>query len=134
MPAVELSNGDSAILYSRNEISERTNRTIGRAFMVAGATAMKLQNLGFDETDMATWDKWSLLPEEDQDMINAYQAALIVGMIKSWSRGELPTMESALDLPTALFQELALLCSNEYSNTPEFSPDGVTDPKVPTDN
>ena len=131
MPAVNLSNGDSAILYSRNEISERVNRAITRSFMVAGTIASKLQVNGFDETKPETWNKWSELSDEDQEKITEYQAELIIGMVKSWSRGELPTKDNVLDLPTQLFQELANLCNNEFNNVQEFSPDGVTDPKAP---
>ena len=131
MPAINLSTGDSAIIYSRSEISERTNRNISRAFMGAGAIASKLQSLGFDELKPETWNKWSELTPEEQEKINDYQAELIVGFLKSWSRGDLPTKDSCLDLPSTLFQELASECSKEFSNAPDFSPDGVTDPKAP---
>jgi hypothetical protein len=132
MPAINLSTGDSAILYSRNEISERTNRAISKAFMAAGSIAAKLQGLGFDETKPETWSKWAELTPEEQEKINEYQATLIVGFVKSWSKGELPTLDSCLDLPAVLFQELANACSDEFSKAPDFSPDGVTDPKVLT--
>jgi hypothetical protein len=131
MPAINLSTGDSAILYARNEISERTNRAISKSFMAAGSIAAKLQDFGFDENDPLTWGKWTELTPDEQDKINEYQATLIVGFVKSWSRGDLPTLDSCLDLPTTLFQELANACSNEFSKQLDFSPDGVTDPKVP---
>ena len=131
MPAINLSTGDSAILYSRNEITERTNRAISKAFMAAGSIAAKLQGLGFDETDAQTWAKWAELTPDEQEKFNEYQAALIVGFVKSWSKGELPTMDSCLDLPAVLFQELASACSDEFAKVPDFSPDGVTDPKAP---
>jgi hypothetical protein len=133
MPAVNLTNGDTAILYSRNEISERVNRAINKSFMVAGTIASKLQEMGFDEDKPETWSKWSELNDDDQEKINDYQAELIIGMVKSWSRGELPTKENVLDLPTKLFQELANFCGEEFNKVEEFSPDGVTDPKVPTE-
>ena len=54
----------------------------------------------------------------------------IAGMVKSWSLGDLPTTESALDLPKAVFDELANACAEEYNKRPDFSPD--PDPKAPT--
>ena len=50
-------------------------------------------------------------------------------MVKSWSLGDLPTADSALDLPKTLFEELANACAEEYNKRPDFSPD--TDPKAP---
>ena len=133
MPAVNLSNGDSVIICSRNEISERVNRAISKSFMVAGTIAAKLQESGFEETKPETWSKWSELTDDDQNKINDYQAELIIGMVKSWSRGELPTKDNVLDMPSNLFQELAGICGEEFNNVQEFSPDGVIDPKAPTE-
>ena len=130
MPAINLPNGQSAILFSTDEISERTNRMISRAFMKAAGSAAKLNNLGFDDSKPETWSIFAEISDEDQANLDGYQAALIVGMVKSWSLGDLPTTESALDLPKAVFDELANACAEEYNKRPDFSPD--PDPKVPT--
>jgi len=133
MPAVELPNGQSAILYSRDEISERTARSISRAYMVAGSTAAKLVGLGYNDTDPTTWNVYSELTEDEQNNIDGYEAALIVGMVREWTLGAKPTLESVYDLPRLTFKELADACSNEYNGVEEFGPDGVDDPKAPTD-
>ena len=130
MPAINIPNGQSAILFSTDEISERTNRMISRAFMKAAGSAAKLNNLGFDDSKPETWSIFAEISDEDQANLDGYQAALIAGMVKSWSLGDLPTTESALDLPKAVFDELANACAEEYNKRPDFSPD--PDPKAPT--
>jgi hypothetical protein len=130
MPAINLTNGQTAIIFSKDEISERTNRAISRAFLKAASTAAKLTNLGFDDKDPATWAVFSEISDDDQANLDGYQAALIAGMVKSWSMGELPTAETVVDLPKSIFDELAAVCGEEYNKTVDLSPD--TDPKAPT--
>ena len=98
--------------------------------MKAAGSAAKLNNLGFDDSKPETWSIFAEISDEDQANLDGYQAALIVGMVKSWSLGDLPTTESALDLPKAVFDELANACAEEYNKRPDFSPD--PDPKAPT--
>ena len=129
MPAINLPNGQSAILYSRDEISERTARSISRAHMKAAGSAAKITAEGFDESKPETWTVFSTLSDEDQNNLDGYQAALIVGMVKSWSFGELPTFDSALDLPKSTFEALSEACSNEFNGTLNLLPD--IDPKAP---
>jgi len=130
MPAINLPNGQSAILYSRDEISERTARNISRSYLKAAAAAARLAKLGFDENDPNSWSIFSEIPESDRDDLDGYQAALIVNMVQSWSIGELPTLETALDLPKATFDALAVACADEFNNTIDTGPD--IDPKAPT--
>ena len=132
MPALELPNGASAIIKTRSEISERTSRNIARSYMVAGATVARLLELGYDETDPATWGSYSQLSEADRDAMDGYEAALIVGMVKSWSLGDLPTFDSVYELTSDVFRALANACGEAYAKSEEFGPDGVTDPKAPT--
>ena len=129
MPAINLPNGQTAIIFTKEEISERTNRTISRAFLKAAATAAKLTGLGFDEKDPKTWAVFSEITDEDQSNLDGYQAALIAGMVKSWSLGDLPTVESSVDLPKATFDELASACGEEFNKVVDLSPD--IDPKAP---
>ena len=128
MPAINLPNG-SAIICSKDEVSERTARAISKAYLEAAGSALKLANLGFDENKPETWGVISDISDEDQDRLNGYQAALIVGMVKSWTFGDLPTAETVLDLPRATFTALADACGEEW-NREDFSPN--PDPKAPT--
>jgi len=130
MPAINLPNGQSAILYSRDEVTERTARIISRSYMKAAGSAARLTNLGFDENKPESWTIFAEMSDEDRDNLNGYQAALIAGLVKSWSYGDLPTADSALDLPKSVFEALAEACATEFNNTPDFSPD--PDPKAPT--
>ena len=98
--------------------------------MKAAGSAAKLTNLGFDENKPESWTIFAEMSDEDRDNLNGYQAALIAGLVKSWSYGDLPTADSALDLPKSVFEALAEACATEFSDTPDFSPD--PDPKAPT--
>ena len=130
MPAINLPNNQSAILYSRDEVTERTARSISRAYMKAAGSAAKLTNLGFDEAKPETWTIFAEISDEDRNNLDGYQAELIAGMVKSWSIGDLPTVDSALDLAKPVFEALAEACGNEFNGSTDFSPD--IDPKAPT--
>jgi len=132
MPALELPNSASAIIATKAEITERTSRSISRSYMVAGATIARLLELGYDETDPRTWSAYSKLDETEREAVDGYEAALIVGMVKSWSLGPLPSVDTVYELPSDTFKALAAACADEYNRTEEFGPDGVTDPKAPT--
>jgi hypothetical protein len=131
MPLLELPNGQSAIIRSREEITERQSRAVSRAYMRAASAAVKLAEFGFDDKKPETWVVAGNLSEEDQEGLTAYQVALIVAMVSSWTLGDLPTDDSVLDLPKATFDLLAEACSEEFNRTEEFGPDGVKDPKAP---
>ena len=86
MPAINLPNGQSAILYSRDEVSERTARKISRAYMKAAGTAAKLTNLGFDEKNPETWTIFSNISDEDQNNLDL----LTTGEMVTSATGNLP--------------------------------------------
>lgn len=132
MPAVELPNGQSAILHNRDEISERTARRIARAYMVAGATAARLVELGYDESNPLSWAKYAELTDDERNNLDGYEAELVVGFVKSWSLEGTPSLDVVLDLPRSTFRVLADAAQAEWNATGEFGPDGVTDPKAPT--
>jgi hypothetical protein len=133
MPAIELPNGQSAIIYSKDEISERTVRNITRAFMKAAAIGGELFKNGADLTNNAqAATAMAGLSEEQQNDLVGYEPALIVGLLRSWTLGDLPTLESVLDLPQNTFKALAFACNTEFNRTDDFSPDGAIDPKAPT--
>lgn len=131
MPLIELPNGQSAIIRNRDEITERQSRAVSRAYMRAASSAVKMAELGFDDTNPATWVVAGNLSAEDQEGLTAYQTALVVAMVSSWTLGDLPTEDSVLDLPKATFDLLTEACSEEYNRVEEFGPDGVKDPKAP---
>ena len=132
MPAINLPNDVSAIIKSRGELSERAVKAISNSYMTAGATVAKMTQGGFREDDPNTWHVWNDLSDADVENVNAYQAVLILNMLKSWSLGDLPTAETVLDIPSVIFQALAAACSTEWSKRADFSPDGVVDPLAPT--
>ena len=129
MPAINLPNNETAILYGREEISERTARNISRSYLKAASAAAKLVKLGFDDKDPETWTVFGGISDEDRNDLDGYQAAVIAGMVKSWSLGELPTVESALDLPKNIFDALATACADEFNDT--ISTEPSLDPKAP---
>ena len=133
MPIVELPGGKTAVLYSRDEITQRVAIKITNAFMKAGSLASKLETMGLVPDDPSTWGVMSDLTDKEQEELNAYQGLLITGFLKSWDLPDaIPTDETVLDLPRVLFEKLAEVCQQEFNNAPDFSPDGVTDPKADT--
>jgi len=99
--------------------------------MRAAGTAAKLATLGFDDQDPKTWGLFADISEDDQANLDGYQAQLIVGLVKQWTLGDLPTLESALDLPKATFDALSEACGVEFNgSTVNTEPD--VDPKAPT--
>lgn len=131
MPLVELPNGQSAVIANKDEISERVSRSISRAFMRAASSASSLTSLGFDETDPSTWITYSQLSEEDLSNLDNYQSELIVGLVRQWTLGDLPTAESVLDLPKPTYEALAVACAREFNNV-GVDTEPAIDPKVPT--
>lgn len=131
MPLVELPNGQSAIIASKEEITERTSRAISRAYMKAAGTAAKLASLGFDDADPKTWGIFAEISDDDQANLDGYQAELIVGLVKQWTLGDLPTLETAVDLPKATFDALSEACGVEFNGS-TLSTEPDVDPKAPT--
>jgi len=131
MPIVQLPNNQSAVICAREEITERTTRAISRAYMKAAGTAAKLATLGFDDKDPKTWGIFADISEDDQANLDGYQAQLIVGLVKQWTLGELPTLESALDLPKATFDALSEACAIEFNGS-SVDTEPAIDPLVPT--
>jgi hypothetical protein len=132
MPAINLPNNESAVIKTRSELSERSVRAITKSFMTTGAIVAKMTEQGFKDNDPNTWHIWNDLDDADVNNVNAYQAVLILNMVKSWTLGELPTADTVEDLPSPVFQSLAAACANEFNKVLDFSPDGATDPLVPT--
>ena len=134
MPHVTLPGDQVATLYGRDEITQRVARQIDRAYLAAAASAALIAEYGYDDTDPTTWGKAiARLTDEERDALDAYQAVLIAGLVKSWTVSDsLPTAESALDLPRGVFEALAAECASIYNDVSEFGPDGVNDPKADT--
>lgn len=131
MPIIQLPNNQSAVITPKEEVTERVSRAISRAYLRAAGTAAKLASQGFSETDPSTWSIFADISDEDQANLDGYQAQLIVGMVKQWTLGDLPTLESALDLPKATFDALSEACGVEFAGAGvNVEPD--IDPKAPT--
>jgi hypothetical protein len=133
MKRVDLPNGEVATIFTKGEISERTNRLISRAFMSAQGVAAKLARNGFADDDMTTWDAYDTLTNAEKDILSDYQTVLIKAMLKSWSLDAEITDNNIVDLPKGVYELLSAACQDAWVNDEEdFSPDGVTDPKVDT--
>jgi len=99
--------------------------------MKAAGTAAKLASLGFNDRDPKTWGIFADISDEDQSNLDGYQAQLIVGLVKQWTLGDLPTLESALDLPKATFDALSEACGVEFNGS-ALDTEPALDPKAPT--
>jgi len=128
MPAIELPNGQSAVIAKRGEISERASRKIEEAQLRSIAVSAKLIKAGLDTSKPETFAVYDELPQDDTDKIRALESVLIVNFVKSWTLGELPTMDSVLDLDHETFELLANECLQEFTKFPDFSQDAHEDP------
>ena len=128
---IELPNNESATLRTYGELSERSARRIRSALRGALEQTGQMMAKGFDETDPSTWAALENTGE-DSTSIEIYQDRCIVEMVKAWTLGDLPTMESVGDLPAKTYEVIAEK-SVEAARGEEFSVEGATDPKAPTD-
>jgi hypothetical protein len=135
MSLVDLPNGKSAVLLTRDEITQRAAMKISQSMMASTAVAMRLTDNGMDPENPLTWGAYTSLNDDDVASLNAYQSELIVAFVKQWDvLSVLPSTENVLDIPQKTFEILAEKCQAEFNNVPEFGPDGATDPLVDTGN
>lgn len=129
---ISLPNNESATLRTYEELTERQARRIRAALRGALEQAGALAAQGFDEANPSTWGVLNEIEAEDGTAIELYQDRCIVEMVKAWTLGDLPTMETAGDLPSATYALLAEACVNASRDDSEWSADGAADPKVAT--
>ena len=149
MPVISLPNDHSATIYSQEDLSERASRTIELAYLEALQTSAKISRMGidFDETtsvddpdiESKLEDLYSKMSVPDVAKMRAYEATLIVQMVKTWTvlfdiaegKPILPTDENVLDIPRAIFTKLAAECAAEFNKaTDEVDDKGEPLPKV----
>jgi len=132
MPIIELPNGVSAVILSRNELTERASRKVSDAWVRATSIAARLAIAGWDEDDPQTWGPaLRTVPQEEFEDMRKFQTTLVLSMIKTWTLGDI-NEDALLDLPHETYEALAAACSTEYNRADDFSPDGVADPKAAT--
>jgi hypothetical protein len=129
---VQLPNNESAILREYDELTERQARRIRGALRGALEQAGSLASAGFDENDPNTWGVLKNLGDEGT-AIEEYQDRCIVEMVKSWTLGDLPTMDSVGDLPTETYATLAEAAVAATRDENASTLENVTDPKAPTE-
>jgi hypothetical protein len=126
---VSLPNNESATLREYAELSEKAARRIRVALRAALEQAGSLAADGFDEADPRTWGMLKDLQGEST-AIEVYQDRCIVEMVKQWTLGDLPTMETAGDLPAQTYALLAIKATEAASPSDDFTVDGAKDPKA----
>jgi len=127
---VSLPNNESATLREYGELTERAARRIRASLRAALEQASSIAAGGFDETKPETWGALKGMGEE-HTAIEIYQDRCIVEMVKAWTLGDLPTLESVADLPQKTYSilgESAVAVTRETEDFDEVSPD----PKVGT--
>lgn len=131
MPVIQLPNSKSAVIISKDDITERQSRAISRSYIRAAGVAAKLANLGFDDANPTTWGAYAELSDEEVGLLTEYQATLIVEMVKSWDFDKPVSLEAALDLPKAVFDKLSDACGLEFNGS-SVNTEPHIDPKAPT--
>ena len=140
MPHIILPNDQSAVIYAQEDLSERSSRTIELAYLEALQTSAKISRMGLDfdatvsaddpDIEAKLEDLYSKMSVPDVQKMRAYEATLIVQMVKSWDvTDSLPTDETVLDIPRATFTKLAAECAAEFNKT-EPEAEGEPDPKA----
>jgi hypothetical protein len=129
---VSLPNNESATLREYGELTERAARRIRASLRAALEQASTIAAAGFDETDPKTWGALKDMGEE-HTAIEIYQDRCIVEMVKTWSLGDLPTMETVGDLAATTYALLAEQAVTATRDETEFTVDGAADPKVVTE-
>src|ERR1035438_6550525 len=123
---IQLPNDQSAVIYAQADLSERSSRTIELAYLEALQTSAKISRLGLDfdattsvddpDIEAKLEELYSKMAVPDVDKMRAYEATLIVQMVKSWDVTEaLPTSENVLDIPRSTFTKLAAECALEFN-------------------
>lgn len=128
---VTLPNGQSATIIEQSAITERQSRAIAGASMLASATAGKLNAAGFDNDKPETWGAFGLLNEAEKTALSDFQATLIVTLVEQWSLTAPITMDSALDLDKATFDQLSEACLVAFNGS-DVSAEPAIDPKALT--
>ena len=132
MPVIELPNGHSAVIITRDDLTQRTARAINASWLKATSVAAQLAKAGWNADDPSTWgDAMTIISQDEFDTMSNFQTVLILNMVKSWTYGDI-NEDAILDLPQRTYEQLAAACSTEYNKVVDFSPDGVTDPLVRT--
>ena len=147
MPVISLPNDHSATIYSQEDLSERASRTIELAYLEALQTSAKISRMGLDfdattsvddpDIEAKLEDLYSKMSVPDVAKMRAYEATLIVQMVKAWTvlfdlaegKPILPTDENVLDIPRAIFTKLAAECAAEFNKSEPVAV-GEPDPKA----
>lgn len=115
---VDLPDGGWADVAERKELSVRERRRVERRMAETQTLFVKLAG---DEGSAAS------LTEVELDKLYALQNQTICGLVRGWSRGELPTMENIEELPSDVYDELAAAVS-QPDQRPSFDASADADP------
>lgn len=130
MPHVQLPEDNTATIHARKALTERKVRAISNAYMASMGVIGKLEKAGYNPADSTTWHAYNELTDQEREAIEGHEVALIVNFVKEWSLGDLPTEETALDLPSEIFTALKEAAEKEWLGTTDspFDVDGAINP------
>lgn len=127
---VELPMGWSAMIRTREWLTERQAREVARALVDTIGVGTKLTKAGFDDSDPATYDAYAVLSPAERDTMSSFETTLITQFLtKLLVDGEPTDYDSPEDLPKAVFDALAVACLAEWTPKDE----NLADPKADTD-
>lgn len=131
MTHLVLPDGSWADLIDPKELTERSARSLSRAFMKAASVAARLSELGFDDKNPQTWSAYGQLTDDEIDNLDAYQSELIFRFVSNWSFDMPVTAENGTNLPKAVFDALVEACQDAFNST-VVDTSADPDPKVTT--
>lgn len=130
---IQLPNGESAILKSDDEMTNREVKAMQQASRSAAAVIKGLEENGFNAEAEDAWKSLVDLPASDYDTIDLFQRTCVWVRLKSWTLDRpLPATIDEVDaLPMAIYEPLTLAAVN-VNFDPKFGIEGADDPKAVT--
>ena len=131
---IELPNGETAVLKSDEELTNKEIKQIQRSSRVAASIIKSMQDLGYKDEDPDAWKIIADMPDDEYDSIDLFQRTCVIVRLKSWTLDQpLPaTPDEVDDLPMSIYTPLTV-AAVQINFTQDFGLEGATDPKVDTE-
>ena len=127
---IDLPMGWSAMIRTREWLTERQAREVSRSLVDTIGVGTKLSKAGFDDSDPSTYEAYTVLSPAERETMNSFETTLVTQfLVKLLVDGEPAAYESPEDLPQVVFEALSVACLAEW--TPKDT--DLADPKADTD-
>ncbi len=131
---IELPEGQSAVLLENADLTNKQAKALRRSARIAAAIAVRLEGLGFKDSDPESWRLMADLSDDDDANLDLFQRQCIYTRLVSWTLDRpLPAnVDEVDDLPRPIYVPLATAAA-DIKLTDDFTVDAVEDPKADTE-